>query len=319
MDLGAAIRRGVAWRWIIPADKEVTMARRSRKSDGEEFVFILAKLPWWLNVGLAIGSYFLLHRIAVAPPPVTTETREIGQMVSGQVVRMFGIFGQYLLPLLLSFAAIVSATTRRKRRRLHSRAATSANATALNQMSWQEFEMLVGEAFRQRGYSIMENGGGGADGGVDLVLRRDGERFLVQCKQWKTKKVGVKIVRELYGVMAAEGVGGGFVVTSGVFTQEAIEFASGKEIELIDGSQLLGLIRDAERGGKERLGKRRGNTPRASGLGDTAEETSPPSCPRCGHAMVVRVAKRGKQVGKRFWGCPDFPSCRGTVVIDEPT
>jgi len=318
MDLGAAGRRGVAWRWILPADKEVTMARRGRKSGAEEFIAIVSKLPWWLNVGLAVGSYFLLHRLAVAPPAVATGTRDVGQMVSGQVVRMLGMFGQYILPLLFSFAAIASATNGRKRRRLHDRAASSSNATALNEMSWQEFEMLVGEAFRRRGYSVVENGGGGADGGVDLVLTREGERFLVQCKQWKAKKVGVKIVRELYGVMAAEGASGGYVVTSGVFTQAATAFASGKKIELVDGSHLLTLIQGAERRGTTHMPKSTRDISVASAPREE-EEIRVPSCPRCGNTMVVRVAKRGKQAGKRFWGCPDFPGCRGTVAIDEPT
>nr|WP_260263875.1 restriction endonuclease [Delftia acidovorans] len=40
---------------------------------------------------------------------------------------------------------------------------------------------------------------------MDLVLSKDGEKTLVQCKQWKAFKVGVATVREVYGVMAADG------------------------------------------------------------------------------------------------------------------
>jgi restriction system protein len=107
-------------------------------------------------------------------------------------------------------------------------------------MTWHEFEMLVGEAFRRHGYAVEETGGHGADGGVDLVLSKEGQRLLVQCKQWKASKVGVKIIRELYGVMAAKGAAGGFVVTSGVFTGEATAFAAGKRIGLIDGCLVEG-------------------------------------------------------------------------------
>ena len=71
-------------------------------------------------------------------------------------------------------------------------------------MNWRDFELLVGEAFRLRGYTVTETGGGGADGGIDLQLTRGGETFLVQCKQWKAYKVSVNVVRELYGVMAAQ-------------------------------------------------------------------------------------------------------------------
>ena len=35
-----------------------------------------------------------------------------------------------------------------------------------------------------------------------------------------------------------------------------------------------------------------------------------PSCPRCGSAMLPRTAKKGANVGKKFWGCSQFPKCR---------
>ena len=63
--------------------------------------------------------------------------------------------------------------------------AQAQSTNALDGMSWREFEMLVGEAFRLQGYRVIETGGGGADGGIDLVLFKGSEKFLVQCKQWK--------------------------------------------------------------------------------------------------------------------------------------
>ncbi len=293
------------------------MTRRRRKSEAEVFVSIVAKLPWWIGVGLAVGSYFLLHRLAATPPPVVTGAREVGQILTGQLVRVLAGFGQYVIPLLFLVGAVGSAAARWKRRQLHATTAKHSDVGALNRMGWQEFEMLVGEAFRRRGYEVAERGGGGADGGVDLVLRKDGERFLVQCKRWRARRVGVKIVRELYGVIAAEDAAGGFVVTSGAFTKEASAFAAGKEIELLDGPRLLELIQGVDEGNKPRLhggSQQAPQTSRQHGHG----EIDPPDCPRCGNTMVVRVAKRGTQAGKRFWGCPGFPNCRGTVAIDEP-
>ncbi|MDO9224468.1 MAG: topoisomerase DNA-binding C4 zinc finger domain-containing protein [Pseudomonadota bacterium] len=41
-----------------------------------------------------------------------------------------------------------------------------------------------------------------------------------------------------------------------------------------------------------------------------------PTCPRCGSAMVKRIAKQGANAGSTFWGCTDFPKCRGVRVID---
>lgn len=47
-------------------------------------------------------------------------------------------------------------------------------------------------------------GGNRPDGGVDLVLKKGGRRYLVQCKHWKTWQVGVAVVRELNGVIAEQ-------------------------------------------------------------------------------------------------------------------
>jgi len=183
-------------------------------------------------------------------------------------------------------------------------------------MSWQDFELLVGEAFRLQGYEVTELGGEGPDGGVDLVLRKGREKFLVQCKQWKAFKVGVAIVRELYGVMAAKGAAGGFVVTSGSFTEEAIAFASGRNVTLVDGPKLFGLIQQAKaargnQGRAEAPVQQRSVTPFASAAAAPAL-----ACPTCSSSMVRRIAKRGDNAGKAFWGCADYPSCRGTRPID---
>jgi hypothetical protein len=37
-----------------------------------------------------------------------------------------------------------------------------------------------------------------------------------------------------------------------------------------------------------------------------------PHCPSCNSAMVKRTAKRGAKTGSEFWGCPNYPRCRGT-------
>ena len=121
---------------------------------------------------------------------------------------------------------------------------------SISNLDWKRFEQLVSEAFRRQGYSVTETGQGGADGGIDLALRKGSELFLVQCKQWRAYKVSVTIVRELYGVMAARGAAGGFVITSGNFTEDAKAFASGRNIELIDGLRLEKMIASVQASAK---------------------------------------------------------------------
>ena len=40
-----------------------------------------------------------------------------------------------------------------------------------------------------------------------------------------------------------------------------------------------------------------------------------PICPKCGKAMVLRTAQKGKSAGKQFWGCSGYPDCKGLVDI----
>jgi restriction system protein len=204
---------------------------------------LVALLPWWAGVALALVAYWVLHGIAVRPivvPPPGQAGLAFSAMWKGLATA-----GQYVVPLICLVGAVLSAVRRRERKNLIASATASNSADELQAMSWQQFELLVGEGFRRRGYAVKEAGGGGPDGGVDLVLTKDGEKLFVQCKQWKAFKVGVSTVRELYGVMAAEGAAGGFVVTSGRFTREAEAFAGGRNIRLVDGEGLMQLLREA--------------------------------------------------------------------------
>ena len=138
------------------------------------------------------------------------------------------------------------------------------------------------------------------------MLSRDGERHLVQCKQWRAFRVGVDVVRELYGVMASKGAAGGFVVTSGRFTDEARSFASGRNIQLIDGPKLMGLLRQAAGHPSRDMGANERDVP------SQRQPAVPPTCPLCAKTMVLRTAKRGQNNGQAFWGCSGYPACNGT-------
>ena len=164
--------------------------------------------------------------------------------------------------------------------------------------------MLAGEYFRRKGYSVQENGGGGADGGIDLVLTKENRKTIVQCKRWKNIQVGVSPVRELYGVMVAEKAAACIFVSSGRYTQEAESFASGKPIELINGEALYKLISEV-RSTKNTINE-------ILNIENTTTLT-PVVCPKCGGNMVERIAKRGQNIGKKFYGCTNYPSCNGTA------
>lgn len=292
------------------------MARRRKSGLTSDLVEIFARLPWWLGVIVAAIVYVLLHRAAVQAVPLGIQPARVGGIAVHTIWKTFAGFGQYVIPALCLLGAGVSAWRRHHRQSLVADVAQAKSADALDGMSWQAFEMLVGEGFRLQGYQVAETGGGGADGGVDLVLTKGGEKFLVQCKQWRAMKVGVEIVRELYGVMAARGATGGFVVTSGRFSDDATKFASGRNVKLLDGPQLHALIRQVKAAPGQTV-RPPADVATAKPVTPFVSETAAPTCPLCAKPMVRRVAKQGANAGSAFWGCSGYPPCRGTRQIDQ--
>lgn len=277
------------------------MARKNSTFD--DLVEIAALLPWWLSFILAAVLYVAIHHFAIVAVPYPADPKHMSEMITGQLIHMLALLGQYIIPLAFVFGAIASVVGRRKRAKLYLYVAGQPVKNALNEMNWREYEMLVGEWFRKQGYVVTETGGV-ADGGVDLILYKDGERYIVQCKQWKAYKVGVNIVRELLGVMVTQGAAGGYLVTSGVFTEDARRFATESNITLIDGSKLSQLI------GEARTVQKMNPVRKVE-----AQQQASPQCPKCGSIMVMRKAAKGARVGESFWGCPKFPSCRGVIPL----
>lgn len=114
----------------------------------------------------------------------------------------------------------------------------------LTEIEWKRFEVVTKEFLKMTGYEAQETRIG-ADGGVDIRVTKSGVvdfKGIVQCKAWNSYKVGVKPVRELFGVMAAEKASTGMFITSGDFTTEAEDFANGR-ITLVSGSRFLALIK----------------------------------------------------------------------------
>lgn len=298
------------------------MARRKKSSPLEDWMDLLALLPWWVGIALAFISYASLHAFATSAPP-TFKPGDMGGLMIGTVTRGFAMAGQFFVPIICVFGALASFFRRKRRQILVTNVLQSTSADALESMSWREFELLVGEAFRLQGYNVVEVGGSGPDGGVDLVLNKGSEKFLVQCKQWKAFKVSVMVVRELYGVMAARGATGGFVVTSGRFTEDAVAFAKGRNIKLVDGPLLYGLIRQVKNSRATDGSASRNLSPeeplyvqRPSPVPTSMRaQSAVPSCPSCGAVMTRRKAKRGANIGSEFWGCAAYPACKGTRSV----
>jgi len=276
----------------------------------EDIMSIAARMSWQAGVTAAVLSWAALHLAAVlfSPSRAVTTVGELGSYAARSLLGTMATLLQYVVPVCLLIGTLASRLMRSRDRGLLQQAHLGGR-DALRRMTWREFERLVAQAFRDRGYDVTRSESG-PDGGVDLVAGKGAERVLVQCKHWRAQKIGVKIVRELHGVVAAQGASRGSVVTSGVFTREARVFAQACSIELIDGNGLDTLIREVGRmGGGEEIPSGGEHAPnKASQAPGLAE----PRCPQCGSIMAKRTARRGARAGEVFWGCSRFPACRGT-------
>jgi restriction system protein len=209
-----------------------------RKQDGIE---LIASMPWqagvllgligYLAIRYGIGWYFGDH----------TDPLSVGIAMDARD----GMLAPLAWMLLVGcwIGALVSFMKRHQRRRLLD---SQTGIESLRAMRWSEFELLAGEAFRRQGYAVEETGLGGADGGIDLILRKNGQTTLVQCKQWQNRQVGVKVVREMYGLLVHHKATAVKIVALGDYTPDAHRFAQGKPIELIHGGELIATVRSLQ-------------------------------------------------------------------------
>jgi hypothetical protein len=175
----------------------------------------------------------------------------------------------------------------------------------LDDITWENFELLAGEIFRRKGFEVQISSGLGADGGKDLTLRKEGEVRLVQCKFLGAEnKVSVMAMREFYGLVVAEKAKRGIFMTTGLYSRDAKEFAEGKPIKLLGRAEIEQLMASVARPGENLCDVR-------EWINDFAAVANvvDPDCPRCRQPMKLR---RGV-TGQAFWGCTSYAKtrCRG--------
>lgn len=220
------------------------MPRRNESS----LIETLMMAPWWISAILAAVSYFGL--MFLVPSILQDRAGILNQGLAKAAPSLAPLFA--LIFVFTGIVSVIVGVIKKKKedqnagrkRKLFERQKTLPD---INALKWQEFEEVIGEAYKRQGYQVEERGGSQPDGGIDLILRKRDETVLVQCKHWEAEQVGVKIVRELYGVVAAEGATKGIIVTTGYFTRDAEIFAHGKPLLLIRGNELSRLIEEGQK------------------------------------------------------------------------
>lgn len=172
----------------------------------------------------------------------------------------------------------------------------------LRTIDWFQFEKIVALAYRKHGYDVTRRGGANPDGGIDLVLQKHGETTAVQCKHWKTWKLGVPTVREFLGALTDAGIQRGIIISLNGSTYAAQTLAAKHSITLLGEEELASLLEKAS----ARF------DPAVLAVLDDKRKL----CPRCEHEMVLREARSGPNAGGKFWGCSRYPRCRYTMPAD---
>jgi hypothetical protein len=175
----------------------------------------------------------------------------------------------------------------------------------LRSIDWFQFEKLVGVVYHKLGYAVTRRGGANPDGGIDLVIEKEGRQSAVQCKQWRTWTVGVRTVREFLGALTDARIQTGILITLSGYSGEAKKLAEKHGIEIVNETGLT-LMLEATHASVDPVV--------IEILRDTRK-----LCPKCERALVLRTARKGAGIGKQFWGCSTYPRCKFTMPLSPCT
>ena len=120
-----------------------------------------------------------------------------------------------------------------------------SNINAVDYMNGVQFEEFVSAILEDLGYITQKTKATG-DFGADLIIKKDGEEAVVQCKRY-VQKVSVSAVQEITSAKSYYGVLRAWVITNSYFTHPAKELAMANNVRLIDRDELIDLILKAKK------------------------------------------------------------------------
>jgi restriction system protein len=109
---------------------------------------------------------------------------------------------------------------------------------AVRELSWDPFSAIVTDAYRRQGYAVAP----ASKSAYDFTLTKQGRVTLLQCRRWKVNLLGVGPLQELAQAIASADAYNGICITAGNLSPQAREFATGKPIALVTGSELAVLV-----------------------------------------------------------------------------
>lgn len=195
---------------------------------------------------------------------------------------------------LLCLLGLVFLITRIIRKKRIEKALVTEN---YDSMSGEDFEEFCADILRGNGFTDVEVTKASGDHGVDVLAKKDGIKYAIQCKRY-SKPVGNKAVQEVYSGKDIYKADVAVVMSNMDFTAQAIEDAKKLNVELWNRDKIYSL---QKAGNKEII--------------PTQEREESLVCPSCGGELVLRTAKKGSNAGSQFYGCSNYPNCKYTRNI----
>jgi restriction system protein len=294
-----------------------TLSEKGAMATGLGIIFLLAPLflgsspvlksvaaglrvPGWLSLGVGLvllGIHFALKSKAEKSIAVAT-----GVPIRREPTFRQDAFG-HMPPPATGSADSETRHAPATQPRAQRQPATTWSPAVFAAIEWRRFEAVCEALFAQAGFKTRSQSHG-ADGGVDIWLHSAnalGPVAVVQCKHWQGKAVGVKEIREFFGVMVSHQIKRGTYATTSTYTADAQQFAKDNGISAMDGPALLALI-----------AKRTPEQQQALLAVAHEGEYWCPTCASCGIKLLERTPAKG---GAAFWGCSNYPRCKSRLPM----
>ena len=157
----------------------------------------------------------------------------------------FGLIIETILGLLLS---AILGNLIMSRHKLHSQVSVYEAALLSYQRTQKEYwkslkgkylEKEIGNLFSSQGYTV-EFTPPTNDEGIDIILRKENTKIIVQCKG-HLHPVGPAVIRDLYGTLIASKADLAILVSTSEFTKGVYTFSQGKRIQLMSLEDIIQL------------------------------------------------------------------------------
>jgi len=220
--------------WMKPLPASVTTGERTMRKD-LNIIDFLTQIPWWAYLSISASFYLLLNYLV--------PYFEVQGIIFNETQVSLGPVLAPVVALALLAPASFSLLKFNKKNKLHE---LREEIKSIQEIPWEQFKEMIAEAYKRSGYMLLEKSPFTTDPSVDLVMRKGANLYLVQCRYWQNRKLGIREVKKLQALLQEKHATGGFLLTTGIFTREARHYTLSRPINLVDGIALVELLGSAK-------------------------------------------------------------------------